>query len=93
MLPPITLIQSVLASWNFRQNAGVDELYRLGRKLAQCRVEADLTQEKAAELAGITLRFYQDIEAGKKVPAPLELTPPALKAAIEGNQSMRVPSP
>jgi len=51
----------------------VDELLRLGKKLAQCRVGADLTQEKAAELAGITLRFYQDLEAGKKAPSYLTL--------------------
>ena len=69
----ITLTQSVLASCNFRQSDDVDELRRLGKKLAQCRVGAELTQEKAAELAGITLRFYQDIEAGKKAPSYLTL--------------------
>jgi len=51
----------------------VDELCRLGKKLAECRLVAKLTQEKAAELAGITLRFYQDLEAGKKAPSYLTL--------------------
>jgi transcriptional regulator with XRE-family HTH domain len=51
----------------------VNELRRLGKKLAQCRTGADLTQEKAAELAGITLRFYQDLEAGRKAPSYLTL--------------------
>ena len=51
----------------------MDELHLLGKKLVQCRVGADLTQEKAAELAGITLRFYQDLEAGKKAPSYLTL--------------------
>ena len=37
----------------------MDELKRLGKKLSQCRVGAGLTQERIAELAGITLRFYQ----------------------------------
>ena len=69
----ITLTQSVLASYIFRHGGFVDELRRLGKKLAQCRVKADLTQEKAAELAGITLRFYQDLEAGKKAPSYLTL--------------------
>jgi len=52
---------------------GVDELRRLGKKLAQCRVGANLTQERMAELAGITLRFYQDLESGKKAPSYLTL--------------------
>ena len=51
----------------------MDELRRLGKKLAECRVGAGLTQERTSELASINLRFYQDLEAGKKAPSYLTL--------------------
>ena len=40
----------------------------IGRRLAQARKEAGLTQEQLAELVGVTPRSIQGYEAGKVVP-------------------------
>lgn len=36
------------------------------QRLLQLREEADLTQEAVAELAGVSYKHYQSIEAGRK---------------------------
>lgn len=41
---------------------------KLGRNLARLRVKAELTQEQLAELAGISVRYIQDLEAGLYTP-------------------------
>jgi transcriptional regulator with XRE-family HTH domain len=40
-----------------------------GRNLSEIRVRKGLTQEKAAELIGISLKYYQALEGGTKAPA------------------------
>lgn len=44
----------------------------LARNLRELRLGADLTQEQAAELAGLGLKFYQTIEGGRKPQLKLE---------------------
>lgn len=45
------------------------EAKKLGQRLSVLRKEAGLTQEAAAEKAGITPRHLQRIEAGHRVPS------------------------
>ncbi len=40
-----------------------------GRNLSALRLEKGLTQEKAAERIGISLKYYQALEAGIKAPS------------------------
>lgn len=49
-----------------RQEA--DDEGTIGRRLAQARREAGLTQEELAELVGVTTRSVQGYEAGSVVP-------------------------
>ena len=44
-----------------------DRLLRdLGRRIAELRADADLTQEKLAEALGVTPRYLQMVEAGQQ---------------------------
>jgi transcriptional regulator with XRE-family HTH domain len=45
------------------------EAKRLGTAIAAQRRQAKLTQEKLAEITGITVRHMQKIEAGHRVPS------------------------
>ena len=36
-------------------------------RLRKARTDAGMTQQQVAEAAGVTLRYYQDIEAGAKL--------------------------
>jgi transcriptional regulator with XRE-family HTH domain len=40
-----------------------------GKNLAGLRIQKGLTQEKAAEKIGISLKYYQALEGGLKAPA------------------------
>ena len=40
-----------------------------GKNLSSLRLRKGLTQEKAAERIGISLKYYQALEAGTKAPA------------------------
>lgn len=56
----------------------------MGRRIAQLRERAHLTQEAAAERAGVTLRAYQKWEAGGGIQyANLQKLATALKATVE----------
>lgn len=56
----------------------------MGRRIAQLRERAHLTQEAAAERAGVTLRGYQKWEAGGGIQyANLQKLANALKATVE----------
>jgi transcriptional regulator with XRE-family HTH domain len=44
-----------------------------GRNLAKIRQQKGLTQEKAAERIGISLKYYQAVEGGFKAPTFLTL--------------------
>lgn len=57
-----------------RQSVGVRQLSerhlgQFGRNLIRLRNDAGLTQEKLAERAGISWRYFQSIEAGKRWPS------------------------
>jgi transcriptional regulator with XRE-family HTH domain len=56
----------------------------MGRRIAQLRERGHLTQEAAAERAGVTLRAYQKWEAGGGIQyANLQKLATALKASVE----------
>jgi transcriptional regulator with XRE-family HTH domain len=46
-----------------------NESKRLGLAIAHQRRKAKLTQERLAEVAGITVRHMQKVEAGHRVPS------------------------
>lgn len=41
--------------------------------MVKARTALSITQEAAAERSGLSLRFYQDMEAGKKSPSIITL--------------------
>lgn len=45
---------------------GVTDLQQLAERLRRLRLQQGLTQEEFAETAGISYKFYQQIEAGRK---------------------------
>ncbi len=45
-----------------------------GKNLAKIRLAKNLTQEKAAEKIGISLKYYQALEGGIKAPAFITLS-------------------
>lgn len=45
----------------------------ISKKLLTLRGLLNLTQEQAAERVGVSMRYYQDLEAGKKWPSPTTL--------------------
>ena len=42
------------------------DYYEIGQKIKSCRIEQGLSQEKAAELCGISASFYGNIERGAR---------------------------
>ncbi len=44
-------------------------LKQFGRNIVRLRNGAGLTQERVAEIAGISTRYFQSIEAGKRWPS------------------------
>lgn len=59
-----------------------EELRLFGERLRRCRQKADYTQEKMAEQAEISLRFYQSLESGA--------ARPSLKTLLKFNQILAV---
>ena len=43
--------------------------HQLGRNLAAARQSKNWTQERAAESAGVSLKYWQALEGGQKAPA------------------------
>ncbi len=55
----------------------------IGRNIARLRTSAGLTQQAASDAAGLSIRYYQDLEAGLKCPSVPSLI--ALSVVLESS--------
>lgn len=55
--------------WNAVRRLSAKHLKQFGQNIIRLRSEAGLTQEKLAEKIGISSRYFQSIEAGKRWPS------------------------